>query len=438
MWVTTWNGLDRFDPVTERFVVYKRDKESQTEQYANVTQDQAGTLWIGGIPGLIRFDPSSGRFTVYSHNPGDPGSLSDNIVTNVYVDHLGTVWVATQNGLNKLEAKSGTFTKYYAADGLPINDLSCILEDRSGKLWISTTKGLSRFDPLTKTFKNYSTADGLPGDDLTGWDACFKSSNGEMFFGGFSGGIAFHPDKVEDRPYIPPIVLTDFQLSGVPVEIGPQSPLRKSITYANDLTLSHEQNVFSLTFSALSYFDTATNRYRYKLEGLDRQWTEVGSDRRRATYTTLPAAKYKFRVQGATSRGAWSEPGVQLGITILAPWWGTWWFRTLYAITAVAILLALYLFRLRQMERQYNAGLEARVTSGHASRGNCTTHYCKVSKDCCSSSRWCRTCFRSVLWKPKKHSIVRSIRPRQRSPKAGMPCRTCAHPRSRPTTLPER
>ena len=361
MWLTTWNGLDRFDPVTERFVVYKRDKESQTEQYYNIAQDQAGTLWIGGIMGLTRFDPNSGQFTLYSHKAGDLGSLSDDTVNNVFVDHLGTVWAATQNGLNKLDIKSGTFTKYYASNGLPINNLSCILGDRSGKLWISTSRGLSRFDPPTKTFKNYSTADGLPGDDLTGWDACFKSSNGEMFFGGFSGGIAFFPDKVDDRLYIPPIVLTDFQLSGESIEIGPRSLLKKSITYANELTLSHEQNVFSLTFSALSYSNTFTNRYRYKLEGLDRQWTEVGSDRRRATYTTLPANRYTFRVQGATNSGAWSEPGVELGITILPPWWATLWFRLVTGVFILALVGSLYQLRLRQVARQFNMRLEGRV-----------------------------------------------------------------------------
>jgi ligand-binding sensor domain-containing protein len=361
MWVTTWNGLDRFDPATQRFVAYKRDKETQREEYYNITEDQSGTLWIGGIMGLTRFDPKSGRFMLYNHKPGDPGSLSDDIVNNVYVDHLGTVWVATQNGLNKLDAESGAFTKYFAADGLPISNLSCILEDQAGQLWISTSRGLSRFDPLRNTFKNYSTADGLPGDDLTGWDACFKSSRGEMFFGGFSGSVAFYPEKVEDTSYTPPIVLTDFQLFGKPVEIGPQSLLKSSITYANDLTLSHQQNVFSLGFSALSYSNPAANRYRYMLEGLDQQWTEVKSDRKLASYTTLPAGQYTFRVQGATSRGAWREPGAKLVINILPPWWARWWFRTLCAITVVAVLWALYQLRLRQVGRELNAGLEARV-----------------------------------------------------------------------------
>jgi signal transduction histidine kinase len=122
-----------------------------------------------------------------------------------------------------------------------------------------------------------------------------------------------------------------------------------------------KQNIFSVTFSALSYFNPTANRYRYRLEGLDRQWIEVSSDRRVATYTTLPAGSYTFRVQGATSRGAWSEPGAKLDITILPPWWGSWWFGTLCAVTIVGILWTLYLFRLRQITRLYNIRLDERV-----------------------------------------------------------------------------
>ena len=362
MWVATWNGLDLFDPLNGRFVVYKQDKQSESEQYFSVAQDQAGSIWLGGSRGLSHFEPTTGQFTLYSHQPGDPKSLSDDTVNTVYIDHSGTIWGATENGLNKLDVSSGTFTTYYEKDGLSSNLLSCIVEDQSGKLWISGPRGVSRFDPLTRTSKNYSVADGLPGADLSGWDSCFRSPSGEMFFGGYSGGIAFYPDKVVDRSYTPPVVLTDFQLFGNPVEIGPQSAMKRSITYANGLTLSYEQNVFSFAFAALSYFDQAGNRYRYKLDGLDRQWTEVSSDRRLANYTTLPAGRYTFRVQAATSQGSWGEPGVELGITILPAWWGTWWFRMFCAIAAVGTLWLVYLVRLKQVTRQFNVRLEERVS----------------------------------------------------------------------------
>jgi signal transduction histidine kinase/streptogramin lyase len=361
MWLATYNGLDRFDPRNESFVIYKQENKSDDEEYFNLAEDKSGFLWMGSWGGLNRFDPETGQFTVYAHKRGDPRSLSDNTVTSTYVDHSGTLWVSTENGLNKLNRESGTFTHYYVKDGLPSNAVSCILEDQFGMLWMSTNRGLSRFDPAAKKFTNYSTVDGLPGNDLTGWDACFKSSSGEMFFGGFSGGVAFFPDKVINTSYPLPLVLTDFQLAGRSVEVGANSPLGKSISYTSAVTLTHDQNIFSLSFAALTYFNPDANRYRYKLERLDRDWIEVGSDRRVASYTTLPAGKYTFHVQSATRQGVWNEPGLALGITILPPWWGTFWFRLLCFVAAVSILGTLYLLRLRQMEAEIRARIEERL-----------------------------------------------------------------------------
>jgi ligand-binding sensor domain-containing protein len=267
LWIATWDGLDRFDPKTESFVTYKQDKKSDLEGYFNIAEDRSGSLWMGTRRGVAAFEPINGRFTEYLHTVGDPNSLSGG-TKSVHVDHSGTVWVGTQNGLNKFNREKGTFAHYFVKDGLPSNAVSCILEDQSGVLWISTTRGLSRFDPVASKFTNYSTVDGLPGNDLTGWDACFKSRSGEMFFGGFSGGVAFFPNNVTDASYPLPLVLTDFRLAGHSVEIGLHSPLKKSISYASGVTLTHDENIFSLTFAALTYFNPDANRYRYKLEGL--------------------------------------------------------------------------------------------------------------------------------------------------------------------------
>jgi signal transduction histidine kinase len=146
------------------------------------------------------------------------------------------------------------------------------------------------------------------------------------------------------------------------VEIGVRSPLQSSISFTHDLTLSHRQNVFSLTFAALSYANPVTNRYRYKLEPLEREWNEVGSDRRQATYTTLPAGTYTFRAQGATSTGVWSEPGASVRIHILPPYWETWWFRAACVIFLLASLSFAYGLRLRQIAWKFNVRLEERVT----------------------------------------------------------------------------
>ena len=353
LWATTFDGLDRFDPATSHFTVYKPDKQSGALIDIEIKEDRRGALWVGThSSGLQRFDPTTEQFTVYQHNANDPTSLSNNRVNSVHFDRAGTIWVGTQDGLDKFDPKTGRFKTYNEQDGLSGNVVSCILEDKRGNLWMSTNNGLSQFDPSKQTFRNYSAADGLPGADLTGWGACFKSSSGEMFFGGFSGGVAFHPDKVLDSPYVPPVVLTDFRLFDRPLTVGADSPLSKSIGYTSALSLSHDQNVFSLEFSALSYFNPATNRYRYKLDGLDRQWHEVSSSQRLATYTTLPARTYTFRVQGATCRGAWSEPGLELAIEILPPWWNTWWFRAVCVAVSVMLLGGFYQWRIRQLRKE--------------------------------------------------------------------------------------
>ena len=359
-WVATWDGLDRFDPATRRFVVYKNLAPALPELFYNVVEDPDGFLWLGGSAGLSRFDPATGQFTVYSHVPDDPRSLSDNVVTSVLISHAGTVWASTENGLNRLDRATGTFMTYHTPDGLPSNAVSCLLEDALGRIWMSTTRGLSRFDPATTTFRNYSIADGVPAGDLSGWDACFRSRTGEMFFGGFSGGVAFDPERISDRSDAPPIVLTDFDISGRAVPMGPQSPLTRSITYTDSVALTHAQNVFSLTFAALSYVNPSGIRYRYKLDGIDPDWVEVGSDRRTVTYTTLPAGQYTFRAQVAASPGLWGSDGVALRVAVLPAWWATIWFRTLAVLAAVVFLWWMHVIRLRRASAEIRVRLEER------------------------------------------------------------------------------
>ena len=361
MWVGTYNGLDRFDARSDGFAVYKQDTTTDDEVYANLSEDKSGFLWMGGWRGLNRFNPETREFTVYAHRAGDPSSLSDNAVTSTYVDHAGTLWVSTENGLNKLNRESGTFTHYYVKDGLPSNAVSCILEDQFDMLWMSTNRGLSRFDPVTKRFANYSTVDGLPGDDFTGWDSCFKSSSGEMFFGGFAGGVSFFPENVINSPYPLPLVFTDFQLAGKSISVGSHSPLNRSISYATEVTLSHNQSVFSLSFAALTYFNPDANRYRYRLDGVDPDWVEVASNRRIASYTTLPPGTYRFHVQSATRQSDWNSPGLTLRITILPPWWSTLWFRSLCGLAAVCALWSVYQLRLRQVAAEVRARTEERL-----------------------------------------------------------------------------
>ena len=361
LWAGTGDGLDRFDARTERFATYKLEPQSSV-LILELIEDRDGKMWVGTeSSGLRHFDPVTGQQTIFEHKTNHPDTLSDNRVNSVHFDRSGTMWVGTQNGLDKLDPQTGRFSAITQQEGLPGNAVGCILEDKNGNLWMSTNNGVARFNPQPKKFTNFSTAEGLPGPNLTGWGACFQSPIGEMFFGGFNGGTSFLPDGVANSSYAPPIVLTDFRLFGNPVQIGGHSPLRESISYTRELILPHQQNVFSIAFAGLSYASPATNRYRYRLEGLERNWNEVGSDRRHAIYTTLPPGTYTFRAQAATRDGPWSEPGVALHIEILPPWWRTRLFQA--AICTVLLLIAWTAYRQRsnQVAQQFEARLAERT-----------------------------------------------------------------------------
>lgn len=159
-----------------------------------------------------------------------------------------------------------------------------------------------------------------------------------MFFSSYAGVTAFFPRDVIDNPYAPPVVITDLRISGKSPRIGGNSPLRRAIPFTNALKLSHNENLISLQFSALSFMNPDGNRYRYRLDGLEGSWNESDSDQRFITYSLSPGA-YAFHVQGSNSRGTWNEEGTSLQIVILPPWWSTAWFRTLaISITLISLL----------------------------------------------------------------------------------------------------
>ena len=358
IWEAAWGGLCYLDPATERFTRFT--ELSANRAYHAITEDRDGMIWLGSGVGLQRLDPASGGVTAFVHSD-DPESVSDNRINSIYEAQNGALWIGTQNGLDRFDRGTGRFVHFNEKDGLAGNVVACILEDGTHRLWMSTNAGISSFDPNHQSFRNYSVADGLPGPDLTGWGACFKSTSGEMFFGGFSGAASFYPERTEDVSYTPPVVLTGFRLFGTPVDIGKGSPLTRSITRSQRIVLSHSQNIFSVEFSALSYVNPASNRYRYRLEGLPSGWIEVSSEQRQAGYTTLPVGSYTLHVQGATSRGSWSEPGASLRIDVLPPWWSTWWFRATYSALVLLLLWAAHRYRVHTIAERYNLRLEERV-----------------------------------------------------------------------------
>ncbi len=360
LWAATWDGLDRFDAQTDRFTTFRADSHARELIYLALAEGTQHDLWLGtnGF-GLQHFNPKTEQFTTYGSSDA-PGSLSDGIVLGIAITQTGAVWVGTSNGLNEFDPATKHFTAYDTRDGSASSVADGVLDDTRGKLWMSTTKGISSFDPSTRTFRNFSTVEGLPGPEMAGWGASLRSASGWMYFAGFSGSTTFLPAAMPESNHAPPTVITDFQLLGN--ARSPALPITpRAIAYASKIVLSHKQTPFSLTFAALAYSNSPANRYRYMLEGLDNSWMEVGSDSRTVTYTSLPGRKYRFRVQGATNSSQWSDPGAELQIIVLPPWWQTWWFRTAYILAALLVVWSVYRYRMRQIAQQFDIRIDAQV-----------------------------------------------------------------------------
>jgi PAS domain-containing protein len=309
--------------------------------------------------GLVRFDTHTRKFTAYLMDPNQPGSQGANWTGDVYSDGA-SLWVASPKGLFRFDPETGKFTRHYTQkDGLASNSVVGVQSDALGNIWVSTIKGLSRFDPKTEIFRNYDAFDGLQGNDF--FPRCrAKTPEGRLFFGGVNGLSAFYPDQLADNLTPPPLVLTDFELFNKPVRVGGKgSPLRVSINVASSITLRYDQSVFRFQFAALNFAAPQKNRYAYKLDGFDRDWQYTDASRPFATYTNLDPGGYTFRVRASNNDGVWNEQGAALRVRILPPWWGTWWFRALYAAAFLALLSAIYQVRVRQLHEQERKFREA-------------------------------------------------------------------------------
>lgn len=358
LWFATWGGLSRFDERRGKFVNYR--PSGPLTKFLALAEDDKHQIWLGThLHGLMRLNPVTGDFVRYP-STGAAGGLSNGRVNDVYVDRQGIVWAGTQNGLDALDPATGDVRSFRTEDGMPGNAVSCILQDALGGIWLGTNNGIARLDASTGSIRSYSRADGLPGLDFTGWGSCQRTASGEMLFSGFSGATGFDPEHVRAQEHVPTVDFTDLFIAGQPFSRGPEGSRPQVLPHLRNLTLPYSQNMFAAGFAALNYTNPASNRYRFRLVGLEDSWHHVGSDRRVASYNSLAPGHYRLEVQGATSGGDWSAART-LELTILAPWWQTTWFRWFVGLLLAVVAWLVYWLRLRQVTRQFEIRLDERV-----------------------------------------------------------------------------
>ena len=369
VWVGTFgNGLCKYNPATDDFIRYVNDPNDANSFAGSVIvklmEDSSGKIWIATEQqGVDELDPATG---IFSHHVGGtgPGQLSGNSIFALWEDSKKRIWVGTNgSGLNLYNKEDNTFKTFRQKDGLPNDAIMGILEDGKGHLWISTNKGVSRMNIDSATFRNYTESDGLQSDQFNRW-SYLKLSTGELLFGGTNGFNLFNPTTMVDNPHKPQVYITDFKLFNKPVAIGENEILRSNILMTNEVTLKYSQNIFSFDFTALNFRQPEKNQYKYMLEGFQDEWIDAGSERK-VSYTNLSPGEYLFRVIASNNDGVWNNEGASLKITIVPPFWRTWWFITLMSGSAVCGMIYYFRYqrkRARTQEEELRAVIEARTS----------------------------------------------------------------------------
>ena len=330
-------GIQRYNLATDNFSLIK-----EIPQYFiySILEDQKGTIWVSTIGnGVYYFNPVTKEKGNITHEPNKENSLGSDVVNNLTEDSRHNIWFATEGGglcLYEVSKKAIT-KKYNTKNGFPSDYIFKVLEDRNKTLWVTTSKGLVNLDPATGKFHTYTKAAGLLTDQFN-YNSGFATADGKMYFGCLKGFISVQPSDFTNCTYNAPLFITGFQLYNKELSINEKgSPLTKSIIYSNKITLQHNQSSFSIDFASLSFTAPEMSEYKYIMEGLDKDWTFLKTNRK-AYFTQLQPGKYIFRVKGTNNDGVWNNKETRLKIQILPPFWASPLAYTAYILILVLIV----------------------------------------------------------------------------------------------------
>ncbi len=349
-WIGTRRGLAHLQ--NDKVTTYTRANGLKSDLIGALIKTANSDLWIGTLDGLSRL--SNNKITTYTTKDG----LSGDIITSLFEDSHHTLWIGTKgNGLSY--TANGVFISLHRPD-LP-QTVDSILEDDHDYLWLSSTRGITRVSrseliaceasptcilhPIS-----YGYADGMPTEEISsiGHPTAWKTTDGLLWFATRKGVAIVDPNHLPENRVPPPTVIERFAVddTDLPISSAEQS-----------IPPGHSRFVFE--YAGLSYVAPSKVRYRYILEGFDKQWTEAGS-RRTAYYTNLPPRHYRFRVQAANNDGIWNETGTAIAFYVHPPFYRRPWFIILCIGLLAALGILLYRLRVRRLRSQFEAVLAER------------------------------------------------------------------------------
>lgn len=340
-------GLSLFHSESGKFQSYPFTGASDgpaSDRIFCMLEEEDGKFWLGTDKGVNIFDYDRGEFSVPAKATGYEGQIKSGLVISGFRDISGDLWFGTTGGLYHYKKSANKFENISTREGMPDNLVYAISEDWDGNIWCSTNDGLAQINKETKTIKKISVFK-VPLTNEYNVGAVCRMPSGELLFGAMHGLVRFLPGHLLENRYNPPVYLASYKKFEEKVDIG------ISIMDVTTIDIMPDDHFVTLEFVSLDFDNPQNNKYRYKLQGLEEEWINLGS-RRYISFTSLPPNSYKLIVQGSNSSGVWSQKQVELQLVVHPHYWNTWWFRIIAGLLVLAVILTFYTMRTRAVRIQ--------------------------------------------------------------------------------------
>jgi len=330
---------------------------SKIENYTfTIYRDPAGTLWFGTVPGLFKFAKGGPLAKAFQKQIQFP-------VTSIFDDLHGSLWLGGRTpGLTRLHLSDGRVTHYTSEAGLFDGSLTRVLADDDDNLWISTSHGIYRasrkeLDDYADGHATmihavvYGTADGMktseapePNSQPGGW----RARDGRLWFTTRKGVVVIDPKHLVHNDLAPPVVIESVAADG------------KTLAASKTLEIPPGNSRIEIHYTGLSLAVPGRVRFKFKLEGYDRDWVDAGSSRV-AYYTNLSPGEYHFRVIASNNDGVWNLQGATVGLVLKPHFYQTYWFYACAGLLIVGLVVLANQVRTANLRAQQKK-LELRVT----------------------------------------------------------------------------
>jgi len=356
LWVINEHvGLFRISPQNEVLQIPWADLGHRDHASVLAADRRQGALWIGFFLGGISYFSDGQVRASYTANDG----LGTGRVSDFLFDDEGTLWVSTEGGLSRL--KNNRVATLTSKNGLPCDTVHWAMEEDDRSFWLYTACGLVRIDRselnawaaaadkrqgtnLPIRFTVFDSSDGVRSLSSPGHyhPQVAKTPDGKLWFLPWDGVSVIDPSHIRFNKVPPPVHIE--QIVGDRKTYDPASQ-------SGSLRLPPNVRDLEINYTGLSLVAPEKIRFRYKLEGRDRDWQDAGN-RRQAFYTDLPPRHYQFRVAACNNSGVWNEAGTFLDFSIAPTYYQTNWFRALCVATFLTLVWVLYRLRIQQVRRQ--------------------------------------------------------------------------------------